>query len=254
MGSRIDLSCDMGESFGRYTIGNDEAVMPHITTANLAAGLHGGDPHVMRESVQLAKAHDVHVGSHPGLPDLIGFGRRKMEITPQELKDYVVYQLGALRAFAERFDVPYTHCKPHGAMYLYYEDEEYTRAVVKAICEVDEDLIWLAPDVNSYEMVQEMDLPVRIALEGYVDQGYTPDGYLDIEKEKSERDPEMLADKFVRIVEDGVVEDVNGDPIDLPADTVCIHGDNPNVGAIFDAVYDRIEREAIRVTHLSDLV
>jgi UPF0271 protein len=228
--------------------------MPHITTANLAAGFHGGDPHVMRESVQLAKKYEVHVGSHPGLPDLLGFGRRRIEITPQELKDYIVYQLGALRAFADQFDIPYTHCKPHGALYLYYEEEEYTRAVVEAITEVDDDLIWLAPDINSYQMVQDMDLDVRVALEGYVDQEYTPDGYLDIEKEKSERNPEELADKFVRIVKEGVVEDVNGDLIDLPADTVCIHGDNPNVEDIFDAIYDRVEREDIEITHLNQIV
>lgn len=114
MAYKVDLNCDMGESFGLYTQGNDEEMMKYISSANIAAGFHAGDPHVMRQTIQLAKEYDVSVGVHPGFPDLIGFGRRDMNCTPQEVKDYVIYQMGALREFAKLYDVKIEHCKPHG--------------------------------------------------------------------------------------------------------------------------------------------
>src|SRR6056297_3466433 len=127
----IDLNCDMGESFGNYTMGRDGEVMPYITSANIAGGFHAGDPHVMRETVELAADHGVGVGVHPGLPDMMGFGRRTMDATPAEVRDYVVYQLGALDAFARRHGTRVQHVKPHGAMYsMLSQSEEHARAVM----------------------------------------------------------------------------------------------------------------------------
>jgi len=152
----IDINCDMGESFGNYEMGRDNAVMPYITSANVAGGFHAGDPHVMDRTVRLADEHDVMVGVHPGLPDMIGFGRRTMDATPQEVRDYVVYQLGALGAFAERAGLEVQHVKPHGAMYsMLSESPEHVRAVIEAVQEIDPALIYVATDMNIYEVTQE---------------------------------------------------------------------------------------------------
>jgi lactam utilization protein B len=132
MSTYIDINCDMGESYGRWTLGHDEDVMPHITSANIACGFHGGDPHVMRKTVELAVAHGVAVGAHPGLPDLMGFGRRRMEVTPDELKDYHRYQVGALWAFAKAAGVPLQHVKAHGIQYHMFEENLPLRASLTA--------------------------------------------------------------------------------------------------------------------------
>jgi len=145
----IDINCDMGESFGNWTMGRDAEVMPYITSANIAGGYHAGDPHVMRETVSLAAEHDVGIGIHPGLPDKMGFGRRSMDATPEEVRDYVVYQLGALMAFANRHGASVQHVKPHGAMYsMLSESEAHCRAVMEALLEVDPSLVYLATDMK----------------------------------------------------------------------------------------------------------
>jgi len=171
----IDINCDMGESFGNWEMGNDEAVMPYITSANIAGGYHAGDPHVMRETVELAAEHDVGIGVHPGLPDKMGFGRRKIDASPEEVRDYVVYQLGALTAFARRHGATVQHVKPHGAMYsMLSESPDHARAVMEGMLEVDDDLIYLATDMNIYEVAQDVD-GLRAVFEGYVDLDYRAD-------------------------------------------------------------------------------
>jgi len=211
-----DINCDMGESFGKYRLGRDEEVMHYVTTANVAAGVHAGDPHVMRETLALAERHDVAVGVHPGLPDMLGFGRRSMDASPAEVRDYVVYQLGALRAFADRAGTEVRHVKPHGALYsMLSESSSHARAVIEGVLAVDDDLTYLETDMNLYEIAREY--PIDTAFEGYVDLDYRADRSVIIPKEKEARDPELVAGRFVSIVTEGQVEAVDGTVIDVPA-------------------------------------
>lgn len=250
----IDLNCDMGESFGNYSIGQDDAVMPYITSANIAGGFHAGDPHVMRETVELAAEHGVGIGIHPGLPDKMGFGRRKMDATPEEVRDYVVYQLGALLGFAKRHGAEVQHVKPHGAMYsMVSESPEHARAVMEAVLEVDPSLIYLATDMNIYEVAGEFD-ELDAVFEGYVDLDYNSDRTLIVEKEKGATDPELAADRVVSIAKHGEIEAVDGTTLDLPAESICIHGDGPNPVELLEAIHGRLEEEGIELQRLDELV
>lgn len=252
--TKIDINCDMGESFGNWTMGRDAEVMPYITSANIAGGFHAGDPHVMRETVERAAEHDVGIGVHPGLPDKMGFGRRKMDATPEEVRDYVVYQLGALIAFAHRHGAAVEHVKPHGAMYsMLSESPDHARAVMEGMLEVDEDLVYLATDMNIYEVAQEVD-GLQAVFEGYVDLDYRADRSLIVEKQLEERDPELVADRFVSIATEGVVEAANGEEIEVPADSICIHGDNPNAVSILEAIHDQLDEHDIELAPLSKVV
>lgn len=250
----IDLNCDMGESFGNYRMGDDEAVMPYITSANVAGGFHAGDPHVLFETIQLAAEHHVGIGVHPGLPDKIGFGRRTMDATPAEVRDYVIYQLGAVLGIAKHHGVEVQHVKPHGAMYsMLSKSEEHTRAVIEAILEVDPSLIYLATDRNILAIAQEYD-SLDTVFEGYVDLDYAADGTIIVEQQKKRRNPELVADRVVSIAKHGTVETVDGTTIDLPADSVCIHGDGPNAVELLRTIHDRLDAEDIDRRQLSELV
>lgn len=254
MMAEIDINVDMGESFGNWTMGRDEEIMPLITSANIAGGFHAGDPHVMRETVEIAAEHDVGVGIHPGLPDKMGFGRRKIDATPEEVRDYVVYQLGALMGFAERAGVDVQHVKPHGAMYsMLSESDEHARAVMKAVLEVDPELIYLATDMNIYEVAQEFD-DLDAVFEGYVDLDYNPDRTLIVEQEKDAKDPELVADRVVNIAKNGQVEAVDGTMLDLPADSICIHGDGPNALELLETIRERLDEEDISLKSLDEIV
>lgn len=249
----VDINCDMGESFGNYTMGNDAAVMPYITSANIAGGFHAGDPHVMKETVELAAEHDVGVGIHPGLPDMMGFGRRKMDASPEEVRDYVIYQLGALRAFADEYGVTFQHVKPHGAMYsMLSESPDHARAVMEGILQVDDDLIYLATDRNIYEITQEYD-DLRAVFEGYVDLEYRADRSLIVEQEKEKRNPEVVTERFVNIATEGRVEAANGEMIDVPARSICIHGDGPNPVELLERIHDAVEEHNIELAPLSKI-
>ncbi len=246
----IDLNCDMGESYGHWTMGQDEAVMPYITSANIAAGYHAGDPHVMRETVALADQHDVSVGVHPGFGDKVGFGRRMLDATPEEVRNDVIYQLGALRAIAAERGVPFQHVKPHGAMYqLMSESREHARAVMEAILSVDDDLVFLAAGPRIYETAQEFD-ELRAVLEGYVDIDYRADRSLIVEKEKEPKDPDMVADRFERLALDGEIDARSGETIEVPARSVCIHGDGPNAVELLEAIHQRVADSAIELAPL----
>jgi UPF0271 protein len=250
----IDLNCDMGESFGNYTMGNDEAVMPYITSANIAGGFHAGDPHVLFETVALAAEHDVGIGVHPGLPDKIGFGRRTIDATPEEVRDYVIYQLGAVLGVTKHHGVEIQHVKPHGAMYSMLSDsKEHTRAVIEGILEVDPSLIYLATDLNIFSVAQEYDA-LDAVFEGYVDLDYASDGTIIVEQEKQPRDPELVADRVTSIAKHGTVEAVDGTTIDLPADSICIHGDGPNAVELLRTIHDRLDAEGINLRQLAELV
>lgn len=225
----IDLNCDLGESFGAYTIGNDEEVIPYITSANIACGYHAGDPTVMHRSVLLCQKYGVQVGAHPGLPDLAGFGRRGMQIAPAEAADCVAYQVGALQAFCREAGVPLHHVKPHGALYnMAARDRPLADAICRAVQAAAPGAVLLA--LSGSEMVaaaRAIGLPV--ACEVFADRGYRPDGALVPRGEPGSliEDENQAIARVLRMVQEGAVPACDGTVIPLQADSVCVHGDQP---------------------------
>ncbi|WP_227357590.1 LamB/YcsF family protein [Haladaptatus salinisoli] len=249
----IDINCDMGESFGNWKMGRDDEVMPYITSANIAGGYHAGDPHVMNDTVALAVERNVGIGIHPGLPDKMGFGRRTMDASPSEIQDYVIYQLGALQAFAEQHGATVQHVKPHGAMYsMLSESNDHARAVMEGILNVNEDLIYLATDMNIYEVAQEYD-ELRSVFEGYVDLTYRPDRSLIVEQQMEPKDPDLIAQRFLDIALDGEVEAENGEMIDVPAQSICIHGDGPNAVELLETIHEQVNEHDIQLVSLTEI-
>jgi 5-oxoprolinase (ATP-hydrolysing) subunit A len=252
MARQVDLNADMGESFGRWTLGDDEALMPHLTSANVACGFHGGDPHVMRRTVALALAHGVGIGAHVALPDLLGFGRRRMAVSAAELRDYVLYQAGAMKAFAEAAGGSLQHVKPHGSLYaMVQDDRELAGAVADAVAELgDGAALLLAGDAVREAAAQA---GVAFVPEGYVDLDYAGDGSLVIERVKQLRDPEATADRAVRLVVDGVVPTLDGGELVLEARSICVHGDAPNAPAIAAAIRGKLEAAGVELAPLARL-
>lgn len=245
---KVDLNCDMGESFGLYPLGNDEDMMQYITSANIACGYHAGDPHVMRKTVESAKKYGVDVGAHPSFPDLMGFGRRYMSCTPAEIKDYVIYQLGALREFASANGVRIQHCKPHGALYMMaMEDEKIARAILEAIAEGNERTIVFALNHSAVAHVgQQMGIPV--AREVYSDRQHTKTGSIVLTRTGQHIESyEDMAKRVVRMVSEGKVQTDTGEDIAIAAETVCIHGDGPGAVQLAKAVSEALTEEGINI-------
>jgi UPF0271 protein len=252
MAIRLDLNADMGESYGRWTLGNDEALMPHLTSANIATGFHGGDPHVMRQTVALALEHGVGVGAHVALPDLLGFGRRRMAVSPAELRDYILYQAGALKAFAEANGGRLQHVKPHGALYTMVQDDpELAQAVADAVAETGDGIILLLAGTNVADAARRAGVP--FVPEGYVDLDYAADGSLVIERVKQLRDPEATAERAVRLATQSVIPTLDGGSRQLEARSICVHGDAPNAPEIAAAIRRRLEGAGVELAPLASL-
>lgn len=248
----VDLNCDMGESFGAWRIGADDAVMPHITSANIACGFHGGDPGVMRRTVAAAKAAGVAIGAHPGLPDLVGFGRRTMDVTPAEVYDLVVYQVGALGAFASAAGAKLQHVKPHGALYnMAAADVELSDAIAEAVRDVDRTLVLFglagSPMIHAGERAG-----LRTAQEVFADRNYMNDGSLVSRRRDDAMVTEVTeaADRALMMVREGKVRTVEDSVIAIHADTICIHGDGRNAVAFARAIRSRLEDAGIAVRAL----
>lgn len=229
---RIDLNSDVGESFGNYKLGLDEEVIPLITSANIACGFHAGDPTVLRRTVALARDNHVAVGAHPGLPDLMGFGRRAMDVTLSEIKDYVTYQVGAIRAFAVAEGVKVQHVKPHGALYnMAVQNPAIWDTVASVIAELDRDMVLFVLGGANKDDLRAMGAKrgIRIAFEFFADRAYNPDGTLVSRKIPGAviKDHDLAAIRVLKIATEGKVTCIDGTEIELPADTVCVHGDNP---------------------------
>lgn len=240
---KVDLNCDMGESFGLYQIGNDEEMMQLISSANIACGFHAGDPHVMRRTVQLAKEHGVAIGAHPGFPDMMGFGRRYMTCTPDEIKDYIIYQTGALREFASAAKIELQHCKPHGALYMMaMSDDKIARAILEGLATISERMIIYALNGSAVEAVGEQ-MGIPVAREVYADREHTEDGSIVMTRSgPTIQDVHEMAERAVRMVKEGKVRTPNGNDATVRADTICIHADTPGavelakaIGAAFQA-------------------
>ncbi|MGD1975337.1 MAG: 5-oxoprolinase subunit PxpA, partial [Desulfobacterales bacterium] len=230
--NKIDLNSDVGESFGNYTLGLDEAVIPLISSANIACGFHAGDPTVMRHTITIAKKNGVAIGAHPGFPDLIGFGRRNLDASLSEIRDYVTYQIGALQAFAAAAGMTVQHVKPHGALYnMAVEDPAIWDAVAEAIAAVNDRLILYVLAGTDRENLNAIGAKhgLRIAFEFFGDRAYNPDGSLVSRKEPGAviHDGDIVAEKIVKMIKEGRVVCIDGTEIDMTADTICVHGDNP---------------------------
>jgi len=255
MTTYIDINCDMGESYGRWTLGNDEGVMPHITSANIACGFHGGDPHVMRKTVELALKHGVAIGAHPGLPDLMGFGRRRMEVSPQEIKDIHRYQVGALGAFVKAAGTTLQHVKAHGIQYHMFEENlELARASAEQVLELDPNLILMVMAMTKYD-AEARKTKARVAAEGFADRVYADDGQLvsrKLGKDALVSDPSKAAEQAVRMVMEQKVKTITGKTIPAKVDTICIHGDSPGADKIVAAVREGLVKAGATVKPLRD--
>jgi 5-oxoprolinase (ATP-hydrolysing) subunit A len=239
----IDINSDLGESFGNWRMGNDEAVIPEITSANVACGFHASDPVTMIRTVALCKQSGVEVGSHPGLPDLLGFGRRPIRITPDDCYAYVLYQTGALQAVLAAAGMTLHHLKPHGAFYSILREDEPLAA---AFCEAA--LALMPEPVVYWPEGPELALPraarergIRVVMEVYVDMDYAPDGSIVIQREKHETDIGKAAAQIRRFLEEGVVLANDGNLIPLEAESICVHGDGPNALEVIKALRRTIE-------------
>lgn len=251
----IDLNSDMGESFGAYTIGADEEVLRWVTSANVACGWHGGDPSVMRRTIRRAKELGVRVGAHPGYPDLLGFGRRVMQITRQEARDYTLYQIGALRAFAEGLGVRLQHVKPHGALYnAAAKDRELSLGIAEGVAEAGGDLVLVG--LPGSELVKAgREVGLRVAREAFGDRAYNEDGSLVSRAVAGSliTDPDAVAERVLAFTR-GVARALSGKEIRVEADTVCLHGDTPGAPAIARRVRERLTAAGIAVRPLGEFV
>ena len=245
----------MGESFGLYTQGNDEEMMQYITSANIACGFHAGDPHVMRRTIELAKKHDIGVGAHPGFPDLLGFGRRDLNCTPQEVKDYVIYQMGALREFSKVYDVSIQHCKPHGALFMRaMEDKQVARAILEAMHDVDPNMIVFS--LNQSELMEEaIKMGIPAAKEAYADREHTETGSIVLTRAGSViENYDAMANRVVRMIKENKVITHDKKDANIEAQTICIHGDTPGAPELAKAVTRALKENDIELVPIKQII
>ncbi len=256
---QIDMNSDVGESFGVYKLGLDEEVIPHITSANIACGFHGGDPGVMRKTVSLAKQFGVEVGAHPGFPDLMGFGRRNIDATLEEIQDYVVYQIGALQAFALSHGLRLQHVKTHGSLYnMAVANPKISEAIAEAVAKVDREIILVVLASSKREPLAEMGkrYGIRIAFEAFPDRAYNRDGSLVSRREKGAviKDHEVVAKRALKMALKEKVIAIDGTEIELRADTLCVHGDNPAAVQIVKGIRESLKAAGVEVTPMKNFV
>ncbi len=249
----IDLNSDLGESFGPWTMGHDEALMPSITSANIACGFHAGDPSVMRQTIRLAKQHGVAVGAHPGFPDLAGFGRREMQLSTGELEDLVLYQLAAMAGVAATEGVRLQHVKAHGALYnMAARDSSLARAIALAVAAFDRTLILLGLP-NSALLREGEAAGLRVAAEVFADRTYEADGSLTLRRVPGSviQDPASVVARAVDMVSTGQVIATDGAVVPLHADTICLHGDTPGAANLARHLRAALEAAGIKVAALA---
>lgn len=244
---RIDINSDMGESFGAYTIGHDAGLMASITSANVAAGFHAGDPSVLRGTIRLAKMHGVAVGAHPGFPDLVGFGRREMNVTPAEAEDFILYQIAAVAGVAAAEGVKLQHVKPHGALFnMAVRNAELAGAIARAVAAFDTSLILFGlPGSEILKAGRAAGL--RVAAEVFADRAYEPDGSLASRRKPGAvlHDPVAVVARAVRMVNQRTVVAIDGSVVTLDADTICVHGDTPGSDDLAAKIRAGLERAGI---------
>jgi UPF0271 protein len=236
--SEILVNSDMGEALGIHGFGNDEALMPLIDVANVACGFHSGDPDAMDTTVALAKQHGVRVGAHPGLPDLVGFGRREMKLTPGEVESLIRYQVGALTGFLDKYELPLNHIKPHGSLYgMLARDEALMLGAVNVAKTFGVPVYGIAG--SAHQRVADRE-GVEFVGELYVDLNYDADGGLIILRRPEHTDPEAASARVRRVLDDGKVAAIDGTLLDIPFGSICVHSDTPNSPDVAQAVRDAL--------------
>jgi len=246
---QVDLNCDLGESFGAYHLGNDEAILPFFTSANIACGFHAGDPAIMKKTVHLALENKVAIGAHPGFPDLVGFGRRNLAISPTEAYDLVVYQIGALWAFVQAAGGVLHHVKPHGALYnMAAQNKDLAEAIAEAIYKVDARMI-LYGLANSELILAGQKIGLKVAQEVFADRTYQPNGTLTPRHlpQALILDPAEAVKQVIRMITQNKVLSQTGEAIPIQADTVCIHGDGPHALNFATHLHQALTRAGITV-------
>jgi len=254
MPGKIDFNCDMGESFGAYKLGYDDEVIKYITSANVACGFHAGDPMWMRKTVRLAEEHGVAVGAHPSFPDLHGFGRRNMVVTPEEAKSDVIYQIGALAAFTRSKKLQ--HVKPHGAMYNMAADGgDLAKAICEAVLGVDPEMILVVLTGTPWAQVAK-GMGLRVAREAFADRALNADGTLVSRSIPGAviHDTEEVVERSVRMVTEGKATAITGEEVSVHADTLCLHGDTPGAVQLAAALKSKLEAAGVEIVPLSKLL
>ncbi|MGR7997737.1 LamB/YcsF family protein [Xanthobacter sp. ZOL 2024] len=252
---KININADIGESFGKYRIGNDQELMGLIGSANVACGMHAGDPVIMARTVRLALDNGVSIGAHPGFNDIWGFGRRQIRMNPQDLEYYVTYQIGALQALAEAQGARVTHVKPHGALNnMAHASEDYAMAIGRGIKAADPELIYVA-NVGSQMSHAGARLGLKVANESYVDRVYDDDGQM-ASRERADaviHDPQQAVNQVLRVIEDGALLCSSGKRIPAEVHTFCVHGDEPTAVPVMRALRTALEAAGIDVVPLPQM-
>lgn len=247
---RIDINCDLGESYGAFKVGNDEKIMPHITSANIACGFHAGDPITISRTINLAKKYNVAIGAHPSYPDLLGFGRREMQLTPEEVRNYIIYQISALQGFATTVDMSLQHVKLHGALYnTSAENEQTSKAVVEAVKALNQKLIIFAPPKSALAEVASRS-GLKVAHEFFADRAYNPDGSLVSRKEPNAiiQEKQKVVERTIKAIKEQEVVTINGDVIDIgEIHTICVHGDTPTAVELTEALKKGLAKASIEI-------
>lgn len=254
MTTKIDFNCDMGESFGMYQMGLDEEVIKYITSANIACGFHAGDPTWMRRTVQLAEKHSVAIGAHPSFPDINGFGRRNMDLTPEEARDDVVYQIGALQSFTSAKKLQ--HVKPHGAMYnRAVKDEALARAICEAVLETDPSMVLVVLAGSSWEKIAG-NMGLRVAREIFADRALNADGTLVPRSQPGAvvHDINEVVERSLKMVTEGKATAITGEETEVHADSLCLHGDTPGAVEMARALKKALETSGVEVIPLGQVV
>ncbi len=253
---RIDLNSDLGESFGAYKIGLDDRIIPLVSSANVACGLHAGDPTVMSKTVALCKNNGASVGAHPGFPDLMGFGRRNMNMSPADVKAMITYQIGALDAFCKSQGVTLRHVKPHGALYnMAAKDEKLSAAICEAVYEYNPGLILLGLS-GSLMLSEAKKIGLPCACEVFADRAYEDDGSLVARTKPGAviKDEDEAAERVIGMIKKGTVRSINGNEIELCPDSVCVHGDSEKALMFVEKIRNEFMKEGIEICPLHEII
>jgi len=251
---RIDLNCDMGESFGSLKLGLDEEVIKFITSANIACGFHSGDPLCMEKTVALANKFNVSIGAHPSFPDLVGFGRRKMELSDEELTTTIIYQVGALKGFLTTEKLQ--HIKPHGALYnMAVNDKEIASNIINVIKNYFPEIILVCLSQSKWAEIAKRE-NIKVAEEVFADRQYNADGSLVSRKEPEAviTNEELILERTIKMIKEKKVTSIQGNPIKINPDTVCLHGDTPGAVNLSKNLRYEMERSGITILPLKEFI
>lgn len=253
---KVDLNCDMGESFGAYRMGNDEEILDYVTSANIACGFHAGDPSTMRKTVKLALEKNVGIGAHPGLQDLVGFGRRNIALSPQEAYDLTIYQIGALYGFVKAEGGRLQHVKAHGALYnMAVKNTALSEAIAEAVYKIDPELVLFGLSGSEITKAGEK-IGLRTANEVFSDRTYQRDGSLTPRTESNAliTDPGIAIEQVIRMVKENKVATVENTDVDLQAETICIHGDGVHALDFASEISRSLKEAGINLVKVSEFI